>query len=325
MQQHVEAKLRFNHMRLLAMLAETGSMRRAAEAMHLSQAALSKALKEIERTLGVALYDRTSRGLRMTPAGTLATEYAIRLLNELQALTDETRRVSRRAERRLRLGSVPFLSARWLPAIMAQLRRDALPLHIEHMEARTDALLALLQEGQLDVIAVPLLPQAWPLIAESGPFRHESIFTTPCDMVCHPASPFSGPRVAWEDLVRANWVLPSPRSQLRRLFDEEISRRRLSAIEPVLQSDSLVASVAFAKQGLGIAIAPRPVLQNDLQAGSLVRLALDPRIEASVALMFSKFAQQNPHVEWLRNVAAAAADEVQPGIGGFSSEGWPMR
>ncbi|MGE4339089.1 MAG: LysR family transcriptional regulator [Pigmentiphaga sp.] len=321
MQQHVEAKLRFNHMRLLAMLAETGSMRRAAEAMHLSQAALSKALKEIERTLGVALYDRTSRGLRMTPAGTLATEYAIRLLNELQALTDETRRVSRRAERRLRLGSVPFLSARWLPAIMAQLRRDALPLHIEHMEARTDALLALLQEGQLDVIAVPLLPQAWPLIAESGPFRHESIFTTPCDMVCHPDSPFSDHRIAWEDLAQANWVLPSPRSQLRRLFDEEISRRRLSVIEPVLQSDSLVASVAFAKQGLGIAIAPRPVLQNDLQAGSLVRLALDPQIEASVVLMFSKFAQQNPHVEWLRNVAAAAADEVQPGIGGFSSEG----
>lgn len=270
--------------------------------MHLSQAALSKALKEMERTLDVVLYERTSRGLQITPAGSLATEYATRLLNELQALTEDTRRVARRHERRLRLGTVPFLSAYWLPALMARLRRDAVPLHIEHVEARTKALLALLQEGRLDAIVAPLLPESWPLIAEAGPFRHEALFTVPCDMVCHPDSRFSGRRVAWADLVQADWVLPSPRSELRRLFDDAISRRRLSAIEPVLQSDSLAATVAFAKLGLGMAIAPRPALQNDLQAGSLVRLALNPRIEASVALVFSKFPPQNPHVEWLRKL-----------------------
>ena len=63
--------MRLMHLQLLRAIAQTGSLRAAAEAMHLSQPALTKALRQLEMEFGAALVVRSSRGARLAPAGEL--------------------------------------------------------------------------------------------------------------------------------------------------------------------------------------------------------------------------------------------------------------
>ncbi|MCZ8256408.1 MAG: LysR family transcriptional regulator, partial [Polaromonas sp.] len=74
------ARLRFRHLRLITELQRGGSLRAAAQALNLTQPALSKALAEIEGAFGFALFTRTARGLTPTPQGVVALRGAALLL-----------------------------------------------------------------------------------------------------------------------------------------------------------------------------------------------------------------------------------------------------
>src|SRR5262249_18251173 len=84
-------RLRFGQLRLIVELSETGSIRRAASKLNMTQPAASKALKELEAIVGVRLYERTVQGVTTTPAGITATRGAKLLLAELEILANEVR------------------------------------------------------------------------------------------------------------------------------------------------------------------------------------------------------------------------------------------
>ena len=69
-------------------MAETGSVTRAAEKLLISQPAVSKQIRLLERALGVALFERSARAMRPTDAGAVLAEYARRIF----ALADEAER-----------------------------------------------------------------------------------------------------------------------------------------------------------------------------------------------------------------------------------------
>jgi len=73
------------HLRYLVAVAEEGRLGRAAERLRVAQSALSRQIQDLERELGVALFERTSRGLRLTPAGRAFVDHARRALAEVEA------------------------------------------------------------------------------------------------------------------------------------------------------------------------------------------------------------------------------------------------
>src|SRR5687767_9922196 len=83
------ARLRFSQLEMLCAVADAGGVRIAAEGLHLSAAAVSKALREIESSLEFALFDRLPRGMVTTPRGERLVAHARLLLNELQSLDVE--------------------------------------------------------------------------------------------------------------------------------------------------------------------------------------------------------------------------------------------
>jgi len=135
----------------LLALDRTGSFSRAAEAVHVTQPALSMQIKELEAELQLVLVERLPRAARLTQAGRMVVERARRIEAELRALSSETRR----AQGHLSLGIIPTIAPYLLPRALPRLRSTFGGLRLR--EARTESLLAELAAGRLDaaLIATP--------------------------------------------------------------------------------------------------------------------------------------------------------------------------
>jgi DNA-binding transcriptional LysR family regulator len=137
-------------------VAEELSFARAAQRLHIVQPAVSQQIRRLERDLGVQLFDRTSRRVRLTAAGE-------RLLPEARtvlAATDRTRQVAAELAGggSLRLGTSQGLGER-LTEVLDELARTTPSLRVELVGAPAARRLAMVRSGQLDAAFVRAMPQ----------------------------------------------------------------------------------------------------------------------------------------------------------------------
>jgi DNA-binding transcriptional LysR family regulator len=104
----VETSIELRQLRYFVAVAEELHFGRAAERLHMSQSPLSRAIRELEREIGVVLFVRTTRRVELTPAGLLLLERARRALAEIDAAVADARRLTRSGDGVLRLGYGPF-------------------------------------------------------------------------------------------------------------------------------------------------------------------------------------------------------------------------
>jgi LysR family hydrogen peroxide-inducible transcriptional activator len=176
-----------------AAVAERRSFRAAAQACHVSQPSLSAQVAELERGLGVRLFDRDRRGVLVTAAGEALLARARALLVAADDLVDAARRRADPLAGTVRLGILPTIAPYLLPAVAPAIRRRLPRLTVLWTEERTDALVRAVAAGALDGAIVareaelgdleerPLLvdpfvlavPASHPLAADDGPVRAE--------------------------------------------------------------------------------------------------------------------------------------------------------
>jgi LysR family hydrogen peroxide-inducible transcriptional activator len=139
-----------------AAVAQTRNFRKAAEACHVSQPSLSAQLAELERALGVRLFERDRRRVLVTPGGEELLERARRLLIEADDLVDAGRRAQDAFAGTLRLGVIPTISPYLLPAVAPALRRRYPRLSVLWTEDKTDVLRRALEDGAIDAAVLAL-------------------------------------------------------------------------------------------------------------------------------------------------------------------------
>lgn len=113
-------------LRYFVVVAEEASFTRAAQRLHLSQPALSAAIRQLERRLGTVLFERTGRQVELTPAGEALLTDARPLLAASQRLVERVTRVASGEEGSVVIASTHSLSAAFVPELMGRLR-EALP------------------------------------------------------------------------------------------------------------------------------------------------------------------------------------------------------
>lgn len=138
-------------------LATHRNFGRAAEAVHVSQPALSVQIRDMEQALGAQLVERRSRDVALTPFGRLVLAQTEKVLTEMQALKDLAR-WNGGLSGELRLGIIPTIAPYLLPAALGAIRADDIGLVIQVQEGKTARLLEDLHTGRLDaiVLALPL-------------------------------------------------------------------------------------------------------------------------------------------------------------------------
>jgi DNA-binding transcriptional LysR family regulator len=124
-------------LRLLVSVARAGSILKAATEIGLTQPAVSKAIADLESTFGVRLFDRTNRGVSVTPQGEILLRRATAVFDELRQAIDELQSLATADHGELRLGGTPALCAGLLPHAMGAVRaqRPGYRFHITELES----------------------------------------------------------------------------------------------------------------------------------------------------------------------------------------------
>ena len=125
-------------MRAFRYVARTQNFTRAAELAHMTQAGLSILVREMERQLGVRLFDRTTRAVQLTPAGKRLAPVIERVLVELDGVTEEISSLGETVRQTLRIAATPLVSSDLLPHLLAVFRLKQPHVKISLQDARLE-------------------------------------------------------------------------------------------------------------------------------------------------------------------------------------------
>lgn len=137
-------------LRILSVLATTGSLTGAAAALGLSQPAVSQRIKRVETRLEVPLIERQGRGIRLTTAGNILAEHGRTVTAEIDAALSAIDDLRGERGGTLRLVGFPSASATIVPTIMRHLATQAPNVVLQYREAEPPEAIALLRDGEID-------------------------------------------------------------------------------------------------------------------------------------------------------------------------------
>jgi Transcriptional regulator len=236
----------------LVVVAEEKSFRRAAERCHITQPTLSGQVKKIEGMLEVQLFERTHKGLVITPIGEKIVSEAKKILHHADLIDEFAKGYQGFIGGLFHIGIVPTLCPYFLPCLVPPLQREFAKLNLSICEDMTDNLMSALRSFNLDALILAL-PVAGHDLASLPLFEEEFFF------VCHPDDPLATlAEVTEDDLADANLILLNEGHCLR---DQALAvcRRQLNQ-ESVPGSDLRAASLETARQmvaaGLGCTLMP---------------------------------------------------------------------
>ncbi|MEU5270417.1 LysR substrate-binding domain-containing protein [Streptomyces hygroscopicus] len=205
--------MELRHLRYFAVLAEELHFGRAAERLHMAQPPLSQRIRDLERELGVRLFDRTRPRIQLTEAGALLLEHARPVLAGVDTAREAMRRLRPGEAGVLRVGVPPDTRPPVLRTLIGGFARRVPDVLIDLYELTTDEQLVRLREGELDAGVVRHPSDTVGL--ESGPVLRRALgVVLPAG---HPSA-LGGTPVRLRDLDGASLVI-FPRVMAPRLYD----------------------------------------------------------------------------------------------------------
>ncbi len=146
------AGLKLHQLQALATCAEAGSIRGGARALGISQAAVTRALRELESSQGVELLIRSSAGLAFTDAGRTLVRHAEAILAQMSRAADDVARMREQAHAGLSIGISPWVARAFLPEIIALFRTRAPEIRLEFFESLMTVAQPMLRTGKLNFV-----------------------------------------------------------------------------------------------------------------------------------------------------------------------------
>jgi DNA-binding transcriptional LysR family regulator len=202
------------HLRYFVAVAETLNFGAAARELHISQPPLSKRIAEFEKAIGVRLFERSTRSVRLTGAGTKLLPQAKQAVIAFDSAMDAAGALRTDASRRIHIGFPPDTSREVLLSTIDELHRKG--LEVEVTEATTGEQVALLARGELDV-AVLRHPFDLHGLQCSTPMRQT------LGVVVHVTHPLARKRKVRLEELQGFALVIFPRSVAPGLYDEMLS------------------------------------------------------------------------------------------------------
>lgn len=147
-------RLNLRHLRMIVAIAESGGVGGAANLLGVTSSAVTHRIREAERRLGLALYDRVKGRLRPTPAGEVLRNTAERLLTDLDRAEADAYALAGGIEHVVRLGIGFYTAYHWLPGFLGRLAVTAPEIEIEIVAGAARQPLGMLLDGGIDLAIV---------------------------------------------------------------------------------------------------------------------------------------------------------------------------
>ena len=241
-------------------LARLGHFGRAAEACAIAQPSLSTQIKQLEDSLGAALFERGARQVRLTSFGEELAPRVRDILRSVDELGDVARASRNRLMGRLRIGVIPTVAPYLLPTVIGELTRAYAGIDVHVRETLTQKLIRELAEGRLDA-AIVALPVSEPMFTEVALFSEEFVLVRPGEDEGKPA-----PNV--ETLRQMRLLLLEEGHCFR---DQALSFCHLHSSPPreLLDASSLSTLVQMVGAGIGVTLIPEMAVAVETRSASV--------------------------------------------------------
>ncbi|WP_299233319.1 LysR family transcriptional regulator [uncultured Halomonas sp.] len=266
--------MELRHLRYFCVVAEELNLTCAAERLHMSQPPLSRQIKKLENEVGAELFERGSRGLRLTPTGQFFRQHAIQILEKVDATLESTRRMARSKRIMFGIGFVPSVFYGQLPLLVRDLRqKDDVELTLA--ELTTVQQIQALKAGRIDL-------GFGRLRIDDPDVEQEVLFDEPLIAALPSGHPLEGTTPTLEELARYPLILfpakprPSMADMVLGLF-----RRKALKVEVVQEANELQTALGLVASEVGITLVPEQVRRVQRDGISYVYLA-DPSLTSAV-------------------------------------------
>jgi DNA-binding transcriptional LysR family regulator len=251
--------------RIFLHAAEESNLTKAAQKLHMTQPSVSYAMKQLEEMLGVALFERLSKGVRLTEEGRALYRHVKLAFEELGAAERHIRNLKQMHEGRLRIGANGAIIRDFLlPTLDAF--HDLYPhIRIQLSQDRSGSILERLKQGELDLGFVHL-----PVTDEDIEVMTSRV-SPYCAVVGTAFAKHAERPVSAEQLARMPLLLLSPGSSTRN-FIEQWFLAQGTEVTADFELNSLEMLVEFAERGYGATFLPRAFITSRLEKGTLIEL-----------------------------------------------------
>jgi DNA-binding transcriptional LysR family regulator len=256
--ERVIRRLKLRELRIFTTVAQAGSMGKAAAQLALSQPSVSKAIAEMEHTLGVALLDRTPHGVEPTLYGRALLKWAAAIFDDLRQGVREIEFLADPAAGEVRVGSHEVMSAGLLPAVIDRLSRQYPRLVFTVKQAATiPSLYGDLRERRVDFIFGRMM----------APIEHEDLNAEV--LLKDPLIIVAGSRSKWlrrrvidpAELIDEPWCLTPDDLPISPFVAEAFRSWGLKAPRVTVRSNSPHLFYAMVRTGRFLAVAPTSTVQ----------------------------------------------------------------
>lgn len=291
--------MELRHLRYFIAVARERNFSRAAGQLHIAQPPLSRQIKQLEDELGVELFDRATRPLRLTPAGQFFHTQAEQAIERLAEATESARRIARGRRAWLGIGFVPSALYGALPEVIRRFRQAQPEVEVGLSELTTLQQIEALKAGRIDVgfgrlafddaAIVGTVVDEEPLVA-ALPAHH----------------PLARRRRVPLALLAAEPLLLYPARPRPSYADQVLAAFRARGLQPAigLEANEMQTALGLVAADVGYAIVPRSV--QGLHREGLAYVSLEDKGVVSPVIMNLRAGEAAPLLADLRAHVVAA-------------------
>ena len=251
--------------RVFKEVAEVGNITAAAQALYISQSAVSQSIKQLESDLQTRLFSRNSRGVTLTAEGKMLYEYVRSAMGLLETGEEKLSQTRELQMGQLVIGASDTVTSQFLLPYLDSFHRDHPAIHIQIISGRSHKVLGLLRSGKVD-IAFASTPSDTSSLDIYPCFDTHSIFVAGAEYPCDFDHIYSLDEIAAFPLILLE------RKASSRLYLERYFLQNGLRLNPEIELGARSLLVDLAAIGFGVAGVTEEFVHRDLESGRLKKL-----------------------------------------------------
>lgn len=285
-------------------VAENGSFTRAAEQIGMAQPALSQMVRDLEATLGLRLFDRTTRRVELTDGGREFRDAVGKVVDDLDFAVRSVRDLAGRRRGRISVAAPPLLATILLPTIIREFNTTHPYIQIVVLDVAPRNLAEYVRTGQADC-GIGTFAPGEPNIERIHLARDSLAAFFPAD------TPRLPPTMRWEDLGDRPLITLTPESGIRRLVELGFETARMP-FSPAFEVTHVVTALSLVEAGLGYSVLPTYAIVEPRARSLVASTLVDPGISREIVLIHGSGRSLSPAVQAFIPVLQKYSRLLQP-------------
>lgn len=242
-------------------VARTLNFSQAADAVHLSQPALSANIRRLEQVVGARLFDRDTRTVALSAVGREFHEIASGITYQVRHGLDHMHEIVAGSLGHLNIAVAPSVAASFLPNVLVKYKAAYPQIKVTLYDVMTDAGIDMVRSGNADIALMPQQPEA-------GDLQQHVLFRDPLVVLCATGHPLSSrENLNWADILSHDLIVREHDSSVHQLLKMQYLRHG-KILEPSFMVNNVGTALGLIAAGLGIGVVPSSLLHTINMVGT---------------------------------------------------------